>query len=86
MRRDGEAAHWHLRFAFARPVGDEASLFRFKRNRPNTAFQRSGWIRAFLASRSRKRHYRSIKVIHSSRPLNANPFGRWQSNTESIWK
>ena len=42
---------------------------------PNMAFQRSGGIGAFLASRSRKKQYRSIRVVPSRRPLNAKPLG-----------
>lgn len=42
---------------------------------PNTAFQRSGWIGAFLTVRRRKKQFRSINVLHSSRPLNAKPLG-----------
>jgi hypothetical protein len=36
---------------------------------PNTALQRSGWIRAILASRSRKRHLSIYQCNPFSRPL-----------------
>ena len=48
--------------------------------RPNTALQRSGWIRAILASRRREKHFQSIDVLPSSRPLNAKPLGGQAQN------
>jgi len=42
----------------------------------NPPLQRSGWIGAFLAVRRRKRYARSIDMVQSSLPLNANLLGR----------